>query len=342
MTSDLRSLRPVAVALALVTFVLAAGAALADAPSFGSAGASRERAPDAAPLAPARSDAEGRCDVTPPIVVKDLRTPDRIQAGALVIQPTWESTITSQAGWQAVIQQAINEWQSRILDCGCIQNPLPIYFRARSLGGPLARTQPLVFANGCIASDTMTFDPGWSWFVDPTPADDSEHDGPSPPPGYDLLTTTRHELGHAIGWTSAAATIPLLDGATFDPNRLNIPTTSGTGLHVDPTWIAADLMTATLGTYERRSISLYPDAALIARAYGGSIPMTFVDPNNPVAGLGTAQNPYRSLATANASAPAGWPLLLSNGGVNHVTSGYFSPIGRTWQAARGGASVVAP
>ena len=49
---------------------------------------------------------------------------------------------------------------------------------------------------------------GFGWFVDPTPANDSEFAGRKPPPaGMDLLTVVMHELGHELG-------LPDLDPAT--------------------------------------------------------------------------------------------------------------------------------
>jgi hypothetical protein len=40
---------------------------------------------------------------------------------------------------------------------------------------------------------------GFGWFVDPTPANDSEFASGKPPAGMDLLTVVMHELGHEVG-----------------------------------------------------------------------------------------------------------------------------------------------
>ncbi|MCI0637732.1 MAG: Ig-like domain-containing protein [Gemmataceae bacterium] len=64
---------------------------------------------------------------------------------------------------------------------------------------------------------------GHGWFIDPTPGDDSEFKK-SGPKGVDLLTVVMHELGHIFGY------------ASIDPSILN-----------------NNIMTATLGTSERRT-----------------------------------------------------------------------------------------
>ena len=319
-------------------------AALAFAVTTALAGAAHAQTIAGAPPALRDPAAAGMCGVAEPVRVKDVPDGNQVQAGALVIQPTWDATITSRPGWQAVIQQAINEWQGTILDNGCSRNPLPIYFRAVPLGGFLGFTQSLVYlSNGCMFADTIGFDPAFTWFVDSTPANSSEFDGTSPAPaGFDLLTVARHEIGHAVGWGFQTPTNNLMSGSTFDANRLNVPVGGGTGMHTDSTWTHGGLMDPAVPQSVRRAIALYPDAAMIARAYGGNIPMTFVDPTVGGAGAGTAADPYQSFAIANSFAPAGWPLLLANGSVSHVVNGYLTGIARTWMAARGGASVVAP
>jgi hypothetical protein len=90
---------------------------------------------------------------------------------------------------------------------------------------------------------------GWGWFVDPTPADDSEFVVPaggqelqalpcSPALGrMDLLTVVEHELGHVLG----------LDD-------------------LDPAVAAHDLMTATLGTGTRRLPAAATDTKILPAA----------------------------------------------------------------------------
>ena len=47
---------------------------------------------------------------------------------------------------------------------------------------------------------------GWGWFVDPTPAEDSEFSTPAKQGEknrVDLLTALEHELGHLLGYPDA-------------------------------------------------------------------------------------------------------------------------------------------
>ena len=41
---------------------------------------------------------------------------------------------------------------------------------------------------------------GYGWFIDPTPADNSEFMNGSAPSGMDLLTVVMHEMGHVLGY----------------------------------------------------------------------------------------------------------------------------------------------
>jgi hypothetical protein len=96
------------------------------------------------------------------------------------------------------------------------------------------------------------------------------------------------------------------------------------------------------GGGKRRRVALYPDVALLARAYDGiASGMAFVDPTHVGPEYGTATFPVRSLSTAHAAAPVGWTLLLA-ATTHHLPVGFAFTSPRILHAAQGGAPIVAP
>lgn len=272
------------------------------------------------------------------------RAPARAMGGPLQFTVTWDAEMAARPAYQAVVMQALNEWSAIVLDAGCLTNPLPIHVRLLPLGGTfIGFCNAFSYGSGCIAFDTLTIDSNTSWFVDPTPANDSEFSGPGPAPaGYDLLTVVRHEVGHGVGWTTGAQVDPYLSpNLTFDLLTLNIPTVTATGLHVDPAWLPDELMTPSIGTRTRRAITLYPDASLIARAEGIKIPMHFVDYGGAGLGDGSATNPWTSPLSAAIHTPPGWPILVGHD-IQHTLPGSVFDTPHTWTAARWGALILAP
>ncbi len=57
---------------------------------------------------------------------------------------------------------------------------------------------------------------GYGWFIDPTPADDSEFANGSGPSGVDLLTVVMHEMGHVLGFNDLYPEANLLMSETLD------------------------------------------------------------------------------------------------------------------------------
>lgn len=166
---------------------------------------------------------------------------------------------------------------------------------------------------GDLSHSEIRIDPNFLWFEDPTPGDDSEFPGGGPP-GFDLLSVVRHEIGHAVGWVgdfSQRVAIHLVDGS-FDPGRLNIATVDQ-GSHSNPSVHIGDLMIPSIGTSTRRSITLYPNAALTARAFFYTIPMRFGDPDYVGPETGSANEPWNTMAEAFSLTPAAIPILLAGG-----------------------------
>lgn len=304
----------------------------------------------ALPAARARADADdehvGRCK--PPelhvLPEPEGRAPARAMGGPLQFTVTWDTAMVARPAYQAVVMQALSEWSAIVLDAGCLTNPLPIHVRMRPLGGNfIGFCNSYAYGSGCIAFDTLTIDRNTNWFVDPSPANDSEFAGPGPGPvGYDLLSVVRHEVGHGVGWGTGAQVSPyMLADSVFDQGTLNIATNTATGLHVDDRWLPNELMTPSLSSRTRQPISLYPDASLIARAQGMRIPMHFVDYGGAGLGDGSAANPWTSPLGAAINTPAGWPVLVGSG-TQHTLTGTVLETPHVWMSARGGATIVAP
>lgn len=302
--------------------------------------AAQSQAPESAP--------EGQC-LAIDVAVDEPPPLGATPGGPLRINATFDASVT--AAQRAVIQQAINEWQAIVQDAGSTPNPYPMTFRFSDLGvGPpqtLASTTTIFNSQtGDLIRADMSFNTRTTFFVDPTPADDCEFipgccvpPACQPPPANstDLLTVARHEMGHAVGWASSRRVTDLMSGSAFNPPRLNIPIATATGTHTDPAWLANDIMVPTIGTSVRRSISLYPAASLVARAYGYRVPMQYVDPTYTGTETGTATQPWRVLQNACPINP-GTPLLLAN--ATHLVPASFQCGTRhDLDAARGGALI---
>jgi hypothetical protein len=256
------------------------------------------------------------------------------------INATFNANIT--AAQRAVIMQAVNEWEEIIETRGFTPAGYQITFSNGPLPGSIGAEATVghYVGSGDLVSTDIVFDDDGSttWFVDPTPFDDSEFDG-TPPWGHDLLSTARHEIGHAVGFTLSPRVTDLLRGNIFDSSRLNIATVD-LGSHIDPAIHSDDLMIPRLGPSTRRAISLYPDAALVARAYHYDIAMRFVDAGYEGTERGSANEPWSTFTAGVSLTPAERQLLLIPG-IYHEAVPLVLSVPMTISAARGGNAVIA-
>jgi hypothetical protein len=138
-----------------------------------------------------------------------------------------------------VIFQAQNEWETLIESTASLPNPYSIEFATfpYNPGSSALGTSHYTFSvpSGVPLHSTIFFNSNVIWYVDITPWEDSEFDsdGFNGPPGYDLLSVVRHEMGHSLGWTGVGTNIfDHLEKTTLtadiDANDTDIPVASTT------------------------------------------------------------------------------------------------------------------
>ncbi len=264
-------------------------------------------------------------------------------AGDFFIDTSYNANVT--ASQRVVIAQAVSEWQAIIRTRGFNPGNYLISFENGPLAAPRLAVATVSYdaSSGNLLSALITISNTVTFFIDGSPGNDAEFPPLSPtgPAGTDLLSVIRHEIGHAIGWTSTKRTTDLIVGQVFDAPRMNIGIALGTGLHSSEGFDPDGLMNPSLSAGERRNITVYPAAALPARAFGYQLPVQFVDPAASGNQYGTAYEPWQGIAAADSFAPPDVPLLLVPTVFNVLPNATFS--GRhTYDTIRGTATIRTP
>jgi len=224
-------------------------------------------------------------------------------------------------GQQIPVYYAIREWEALIDSSGFNRSNFPITFRFGPLdpNGVLAVTVPTADGNGNLLSAEITFDNDGStnWFIDNSPEDDSEFLSGDLPQGVGLLSVTRHEIGHALGWNTSERVTVHLSGNTFDQSLLNIATTTEGGLHTDPNVHVDDIMVPAIGTGVRRSISLYPSVAMMSQSFHYWIShLRCVANTNNASQTGSVYQPWSRVQVGVMDTPARSLLIIGPGTYN--------------------------
>ena len=208
------------------------------------------------------------------------------RAAALDIIPTFvdDNGQTWDATKQAVINQAIGDWERRLQDPQTIN--VTFHFQSAGSDGYLGQWSDMYSLPD--GTNIRPWTPGVAHvvdynvdFMDPSlPNQLVFTTGKVPFSDWDALSITRHELGHMLGFTDGTYynnyhTVDQIDqwashivGTTFDPGTLNVQMDAPNNLsHVSDSGATAnDLMTPALFNGDRRIMST-TDLKMLESAY---------------------------------------------------------------------------
>lgn len=139
-------------------------------------------------------------------------------SGGRTLSENGSATLTPEA-LELVIAEAIARWRAFGVDPGTRNAPDRVEVQITDLPG----SQLGLAAPGAVWIDRDAA--GYGWFIDPTPAEDSEFQGTAKSPAHgkvDLLSVLAHEWGHLLGFEHAHDDSVM--GAFLAPGTRHVPT----------------------------------------------------------------------------------------------------------------------
>jgi hypothetical protein len=276
-----------------------------------------------------------RCTVVRTVIEAPVAEAPSAPSGGspLVIDATFDASVTDE--YRVVIDQAIAEWETAIVEADYIQNPLPVSFKFEPIN-PLGVASVSGNGLGKVLKVNIRFDSDTNWFVDPTPADDSEFGvgGKGGPAGFDLLSVARHEIGHGVGFMGSSIVWNETEDGVFDAGGVHIEMTESKG-HCLASAFPGDLMNPSIGAGTRRWISGYPNLALLASAYGHDVAVNFIDDSATGTQDGSLDHPWDHILDG----PSYWPTVVFPGSYPNSGGSIFNGH-RQFEAVHGGTVIV--
>jgi Ca2+-binding RTX toxin-like protein len=134
------------------------------------------------------------------------------------------TSILTSDGLAPIVDEAINRWETVIGGSAAVLSNITFTITdlpGLTLGEATSATSIFIDTNGA----------GNGWYVDPTPAEESEFFSCDVPSGIDLLTVVMHELGHVLGYEDlhAAASPGALMNSRLEEGVRYLPGDSSAG-----------------------------------------------------------------------------------------------------------------